>query len=174
MVECGGLENRCRFAPTQGSNPCLSATLYQNQCFISIGWMIGGQRGIPISIPILPNWFLLGSNLPSRQPSRHRLQPDILHDRDDRLHIRLGEHAGDALIAEIGVGALVEPRRVDDAPLGQVIDHQVEELGLVAVQGPALGQSAERLLGGSAGASPTGPQLAQTAHPSPLLIFTQN
>ena len=26
MVECGGLENRCRFAPTQGSNPCLSAT----------------------------------------------------------------------------------------------------------------------------------------------------
>ncbi len=25
VVECGGLENRCRFAPTQGSNPCLSA-----------------------------------------------------------------------------------------------------------------------------------------------------
>jgi hypothetical protein len=25
VVECGGLENRCRLTPTQGSNPCLSA-----------------------------------------------------------------------------------------------------------------------------------------------------
>ena len=29
MVECGGLENRCRCKPTQGSNPCLSATCPQ-------------------------------------------------------------------------------------------------------------------------------------------------
>ncbi len=27
MVERGGLENRCAFAGTQGSNPCLSANL---------------------------------------------------------------------------------------------------------------------------------------------------
>ena len=32
MVECGGLENRCRFAPTQGSNPCLSAN-HHIQCY---------------------------------------------------------------------------------------------------------------------------------------------
>ena len=35
MVECGGLENRCRFAPTQGSNPCLSAISHLNR---SIKW----------------------------------------------------------------------------------------------------------------------------------------
>jgi hypothetical protein len=38
---------------------------------------------------------------------RHSLQPDVLHDGYDRLHIRLGEHAGDALIAQVGVGVLI-------------------------------------------------------------------
>ena len=28
VVECGGLENRCPFARTGGSNPSLSATIY--------------------------------------------------------------------------------------------------------------------------------------------------
>lgn len=35
MVDRGGLENRCTFAGTQGSNPCLSAKYIENPSFIS-------------------------------------------------------------------------------------------------------------------------------------------
>jgi hypothetical protein len=37
VVECGGLENRCRFAPTQGSNPCLSAITYKSLNYNGLG-----------------------------------------------------------------------------------------------------------------------------------------
>ena len=78
---------------------------------------------------------------------RHRLQPDLRHHSDDPLDVVLREDARDALIAQVGVGALVKAGQVNDTLLGQVIDDQVEELGLVAVEGPAVGKGAERLLG---------------------------
>ena len=63
MVECGGLENRCRFAPTQGSNPCLSAIIlnlldyYQYLASISkftIPRNIPHQRFVPLLVhPII-------------------------------------------------------------------------------------------------------------------------
>jgi hypothetical protein len=43
VVERGGLENRCAFTSTQGSNPCLSATYFQ--AIMAVGKMSQERRG---------------------------------------------------------------------------------------------------------------------------------
>ena len=59
VVERGGLENRCASNGTQGSNPCLSASLFplfSARAGAPLALRLAGAFSIPISIPAAVAW----------------------------------------------------------------------------------------------------------------------
>ncbi len=71
MVERGGLENRCPFTGTQGSNPCLSAT---NNLIIDVKF--GKSVAKAATLPVIPYALENGVKQHAPRPTRWHVRAD--------------------------------------------------------------------------------------------------
>src|SRR5574337_746507 len=84
------------------------------------------------------------------QDSRSSARPNRLKNLHQLAHIGRPEQAIRYMRCEIGEWRLIEPRRLQHAALGQVIENQIDELDLVRAQRLAVDEPGERLLHGCA------------------------
>src|SRR5258708_1946789 len=79
---------------------------------------------------------------------RARVRDDGPQYRDDRLDVSLSEYCVRSMRCTVGIGRLVEARRLHDSVGGEFVDNEVDEHDLIRGKSRAVQKHVERLDGG--------------------------